>query len=444
MQKIKTIVNCLLILLVGVLTGTVFMIGVYMLPTGPMKQNVARSSALFDYEGIYPQLITGYKSAQLDNCTDAIMLGTAVCSDSSLSRIKQAMLNERVEYRDEKTVQSLNDYVNNVAGKEEEQVVVEYSRYWHGYLVLLKPILLFFDYADIRCFNLIVQTILFGLAAFLFCEKGYKRMLIPLLGLLLVLNPATEALSLQFSSVLYITMTGLMVFLTHSRQFLQNRKSLIYLFLITGIMTSFLDLLTYPLLPLGVLLTAVWVMSEDISVKKWLRDGLIYAVTWGIGYAGMWGGKWIMASVILQKNVVADAASQILLRTSGQGFGESETITGLQVLWKNIGVLIKWPYVLLAAAICIYIVIQIKKYGCADRLKNIWKKLIPFICIACIPLVWYFCLKNHSYINYWFTYRELGITVFALLSWPVGIPGQPGRQPMENKYEEGIQNVRKF
>jgi hypothetical protein len=43
-----------------------------------------------------------------------------------------------------------------------------------------------------------------------------------------------------------------------------------------------------------------------------------------------------------------------------------------------------------------------------------WKYLI-FVVIALYPFVWYFVLKNHSYIHNFFTYRNLSITVLSLL-----------------------------
>ena len=115
---------------------------------------MARSSAVFDYEGVYPQLVQGYKSSQLDNCTDAIMLGIAAYSEEPAGGIKKAaalaMDARRVEFRGDDPVRSLNDYVNEVEGKEEQKQVVGYTRYWHGYLIPLKLLLLFFDYGDIR------------------------------------------------------------------------------------------------------------------------------------------------------------------------------------------------------------------------------------------------------------------------------------------------------
>lgn len=40
--------------------------------------------------------------------------------------------------------------------------------------------------------------------------------------------------------------------------------------------------------------------------------------------------------------------------------------------------------------------------------------IIPYAIMACYPIAWYVLIQNHSYIHYWFAYRELAISVFAV------------------------------
>ena len=51
-----------MVLLVCVVIGAFLLVLVYMLPTDEMKENVARSHNMYDYEGTYPEVIDGYKS----------------------------------------------------------------------------------------------------------------------------------------------------------------------------------------------------------------------------------------------------------------------------------------------------------------------------------------------------------------------------------------------
>lgn len=77
------------------------------------------------------------------------------------SALHDALYNARYEYEDTSMVQALNDYANDVAVKEPIRYEMTYPRYWHGYLVVLKPLLLFFNVSEIRLLNLLVQTALF-------------------------------------------------------------------------------------------------------------------------------------------------------------------------------------------------------------------------------------------------------------------------------------------
>lgn len=56
-----------------ILAGFLLLAVVYMLPAGRMKSHIAESDEVFNYEGIYPQLMYGIKSSQLDNYTDGLI-----------------------------------------------------------------------------------------------------------------------------------------------------------------------------------------------------------------------------------------------------------------------------------------------------------------------------------------------------------------------------------
>lgn len=424
-QKIIQIAGDLLkgigILAGGSILGVLLLAAVYLLPVSPMKENVARSSAIFDYEGVYPQMVQGYKSSQLDNCTDAIMLGIAAYSEEPAGGIRKAaalaMDARRVEFLGDDPVRSLNDYANDVEGKEDRKQVVGYTRYWHGYLIPLKLLLLFFDYGDIRFLNLFVQFFLTGWLMVLMMENGRKSLLIPFSILICVMNPVAEAMSLQFSSVYYITLISMLLILWGKRE--KMIRSAAWFFFCIGVLTSFFDLLTYPLLTLGVPLALMILLFEGKMGEKLL---LIIKVccTWGLGYAGMWGCKWIVASILLQRNVFTDAYQQILFRSSMQSDGNA--LQWGEVVWRNMRVLLRWPYFFLAAAAGIILLKMVWSVGLKDRERSAFLFGIPFFVIALMPFVWFCALGNHSYQHYWFTYRELGITCFALLAYLAELP----------------------
>ena len=135
---------------VSILAGLMLLFAVYALPVEDMKANVARFSEIFNYEGIYPQMVSGYKYMQLDNYTDSIMLGAAIY-DGPEGTMDKAVNNYHPDSAQLSPELALMNYANEVSAYEYFQI--PYGRYWHGYLVPLKLLLLFFDYSDIRVLN---------------------------------------------------------------------------------------------------------------------------------------------------------------------------------------------------------------------------------------------------------------------------------------------------
>lgn len=388
--------------------GFLLMSAVYLLPTGRMKGHVANSSELFNYEGIYPQIIQGYKCSQLDNYTDALMYATAI-HPGSQNAVRDAMKNARYEYQDEKMVQALNDYANDAAGKEELKYEVTYPRYWHGYLVILKPLLLLFDVSEIRMLNMVAQGSLLLVLLYLIRKRLKECYQIPVLMMVAVLNPIVLPLSLQFSWVYYIGLIGAIWLLWRKDPF--ERKNYLLIFGILGMMTSYVDLLTYPLITLGLPLVLLLLMDRERNWKKQIYLVLEVSAIWGIGYAVMWGGKWIFASLFGGMDFVSDVFSEIAFRVSM--VGESEEKLTIGMVWeKQLSVLQNWGYLLIAVLFLGYMVFYLKNEKRVVE-KEKFLNALPYLLIALFPFVWFTALSNHSYEHYWFTYRELAVAVLA-------------------------------
>mgnify|MGYP007099149449 FL=1 len=119
----------------------------YLLPTHPMEANVRSSIDIFYTESVYPQQVKGYKSSQLDNETDAIMLLDAIHPAQNRSALENALRVSRITFSD--TTSSCIDLIQYAWENKTPDQTVDYTRYWHGYLVWLKPLLLLMDYADL-------------------------------------------------------------------------------------------------------------------------------------------------------------------------------------------------------------------------------------------------------------------------------------------------------
>ena len=174
MKKLR---NYIFILLISIFVGLAALFIVYLLPTDRMEANVRSSIDIFYTEGVYPQQAKGYKSSQLDNETDAIMLLDAIHPAQNRSALENALRVSRITFSD--TTSCCIDLIQYAWENKTPDQTVDYTRYWHGYLVWLKPLLLLMDYADLRMLNMMLQLLLLLTVIKYFLQKNLTGYLFP-------------------------------------------------------------------------------------------------------------------------------------------------------------------------------------------------------------------------------------------------------------------------
>lgn len=399
----KKISKLLLILFMGIIGGTFLLLLVNVLPNERMQRHISESTSVMEEEGDYPMLMDGYISSRLDNFTDSIMLVTAANKEDT-NFVDRTVNMYRVNYEDKRPAEVLVDY-----GKGNPDYTVSgYPRYWHGYQLALKPLLLIFNYQEIRYINMCLQILLIAFVVAIMWKKDMKLYILPYLVTICSLMPASVALSLQFSAVFYLTNISIILLLVWFES-IQVTGNTLSFFLSIGMMTSYFDLLTYPLVTCGIPLIVYFILKKEHSIQYDILETVQYGIIWAIGYGGMWAGKWIIGSILLRKNIINDALAAIFNRTSSEDYGRKEAIL------KNMSAMfetpIKYIFLLLILILVISLIIRMVKD------KKIYLKNFHYVIIAAIPFAWYMVLVNHSCVHFWFTYRELAIFIFAILVW---------------------------
>ena len=138
---------------------------------------------------------------QLDNFTDSLMLLTASHPNGE-NPWKDAIRVPQFRSNDMEPTQLLIDMFS---GQETEKQEVSYGRYWHGYLIFLKPLLAVFSYSQIRDILSMVQIGLFMVIVLLLAKKEKYYHSIGMFLFWMVMNPIAGMLSLQYSSLLILT-----------------------------------------------------------------------------------------------------------------------------------------------------------------------------------------------------------------------------------------------
>lgn len=403
-DKLILLVKFLLLTVGGGAAGSAAMAAVYLLPVARMDANVRSSMEVFYTESVYPQQAPGYKTTQLDNETDAIMLLGAIYDGGGESFLKQSMRVARVAFEDVSS--NCNGLIRYAWENQTPDSVRGYSRYWHGYMLWLKPLLLFLDYADIRMLNMMLQTFLLLYLVRELAEKGMKRYLPAFLAALVVINPAAVSMSLQFSSIYYIILISMILVMKFHKKW-DERKRYPQMFYILGMLTVFFDFLTYPVAALCMPLILVLLLGR----KDWrtgLKEACIFSICFGAGYAGMWFGKWAAASLILQENVIGNAVAQIGVHTA-EAVVTGETLSHAGAVLRNMKVLWKWPYFIFFTALFLFCALKVSWRKAVKRLPDV----LPVLAVSLIPFAWLYVTSSHAVWCYWYTYRGLMASVFG-------------------------------
>ena len=418
------IFKIIVVLTITGLVGFAMLCFVYIIPTDIIVKHLS-GTMIFAKETEQYEYAAGYKGAILDNTTDAIMLGEAAYCSGNI--FEDASVTPRISYEDSEPVFSLLGVVNR--DSERAFSIVHYSRYWHGYLIILKPFLYFFDYADLRMFNLAGTLLLsFAIILSLYRSEIYKRYTLAIIVMLVFWNIYSIGMCLQYSSCFYISIISTLVLISRSEDFSANacRKYIFFLFI--GMVTSYFDFLTYPIVTLGLPLTVYVLYNKSKSNIKNIRecleeliDVIKTTIIWSIGYLGYWLEKWIIGSVFSAENVLKDAYENIMLRTGTEVGGDATNqISRLEIIAYLLRVSFgKWLYVFMFGAVFMCLIYrwwQKRNELAQTRFAQLILNRIVLLFIGLYPVFWYFMAANHSYVHPRIVYRALGLMIFAWIS----------------------------
>lgn len=394
-----------LLMAAGCVLGFALLTAAYCLPAEPMKQNLRKTADTFLTEGNRPQVIPTYPGSTGDGYTDALMLTEAIFDDPQISPLRKAIY----VYRRAGSESASADLGDLLEGNRDMPWVISYERYWHGYLVFLRPLLLIFNYGDLRMLMCTAQVLLFALIVVLLCRRGMPELVVPFAAAVLTLSPMGTMLSLQYFSVYAVAMLGMLAVLCLDAQLCRGARY-IELFVLLGMLTSYLDFLTYPLATLG--LPLLLVLYRHTGGRGLLRFAAAAAAAWVVGYLGFWALKWAAGSLLAQENLFMSAVYRVGYQTSTTYIGTNRW----QVIAENLAAVCRPGYALLYTGSALACALPVlRRRGGGRRLLSGGRLLL--LLVGLTPFIWWMAAANHSMDHAFFTYRLLAVTVFAVLAW---------------------------
>ncbi|MCD7835083.1 MAG: hypothetical protein LUG83_00170, partial [Lachnospiraceae bacterium] len=164
------LINNIILLALFTAAGLMLLLLVHLIPAGRQQQHVREALPAIEAEFVQSALIDGYPGSFTGGFTDCLMLENAVYKNPIHSALEQALLMYRGESGEGDgwaTGYSLVDFLNG----EEQTREISYARYWHGYLVVLKPLLYLTNFNTIRLLQASVQLLLAGFVVIAFSGK---------------------------------------------------------------------------------------------------------------------------------------------------------------------------------------------------------------------------------------------------------------------------------
>ena len=453
------------ILFVSMIFGALLLTFVYSLPTDKIINHVNDSLDIYKHELDKPHWaggthdgedVRGYSSihTNLDNFTDAFMLLKAMypIEDNAFAETIQNFGAPRPVEADAFMAMLLvpswdpvpisQSPVHTLILTKEDPVQLAsnqldlYVLYWHGYLTILKPALMFATVQDLRVMNLYIQMVLIATALILIYRRLGIFEMYAFLLVIAAINPVTTAMNFQNSDVFYIVLLST-IFILSRNEFLLRGRNYLYFFLIIGIVTTYFDFLTYPIASLGIPLCVCVMMNKKFfftsTPKEILKKLSSYTFAWGFGYVGMWVSKWVVvfggfiAYEIPDASIIFSAGiNRVLYRLSTSLSPEQSgpTFNPIEVFERNFDALMSAPFPLflgLCAIALLCLLIAHRKNFNPTR-----GALITFGLIALLPFVWYAAAKNHSWIHAYMTYRDLTVSLFSVSCFFIGCLREAG------------------
>lgn len=406
MKKAASVVlKYMAVFIAAVLILTVILCLAAMIPKEKIRENALESAEYLSRGELFPMVIDGVEGSKIDHYADAVLLNIAWSYDVRYP-LRSVMLSAYYFTPDHEENENFL-----IAVREDKEPNQQYLRYWHGSIAVVRPLLTILPVRGIYVFNAVLLMLLF-----LILMTVLLRMHEPVPAFGILMGSILTAwwfvpLSLEYT---WMCQLSLLACLIMTLLFRRERKDLYGLFFfITGIVTIYLDFFTTETLTLLLpLLTLIWLERGKENVLKIAAEAVI---SWGIGYVGMWVMKWIMAAAVFRENVIPYLSGHIQ-----EWLGGSPDYSFLRYVAaaesRNVSCMFPAGYGAAGAAAAIILVLGVSFFGFRYRRKGADLKLICiFVALGTIPFLRYIVLRSHSFRHYFFTYRALAATVFAIV-----------------------------
>ncbi len=408
------------------------------IPQTTIQKQSQSSAEYFADRAPFALLYQDYANTIQDNYSDTVLCDIAYCIDPShpFSSVIRA------KYAQDEYEEAYEGYLAAVNGTEEPNR--EYGRYWHGSLVLIRPLLAVMPIGTIRILcGSVILILQFIIATILFKRRKTAFAVCWLLGLLLV-HPWMFFTSLEYGTAFLTASAASLVILLKKDH---SDAGTMPFFVVIGVITCFVDFLTTETLtftlPMLLLLADRIATGRESgrtsdttrTAKEVCLSVIKNGLCWLGGYLLMFVLKLGLLAAVAGMDVVQSSMNEGLLRLGGSVRTANISIApivdfGTQIsgaIWHNLACLYPTHTGEMQAAAAWIPTLVILAVGFAavyllhTRIDG--KLFLPMGMVALLPYLRFLVLSNHAYEHFFITYRAqmVPIVVFLFFVFENGI-----------------------
>ena len=454
---LKQTALCGLIFLLMTALLTAALAGAARIPKSAIRENMEESAEFLSANPRFYYLVPGIESSERHLYADCITLNIAWNYDEKapLRSVMEAKYYTSTEDVNKSLRASVRD---DLPGNK------EYLRYWHGSAGAIRFLHLFWNVKQIYLFHGLLMAVLFLWLIRILWKAAMKAeagcLVISMILVSAWFVPFCLEYTWTFLCMLAASIVGVKLAMKSKWQYVP------VFFLVTGMVTVFLDFLSAETLSLVIPLllmlrvrqreevevgndagrarvldseaivepaqqslqaavdvpagsTPVSVPTQAPQQKRRLLFPLSACGAWLIGFLGMWAVKWVIASAVLHENVMPLVTGHIEERI-GRGNDSLSLIPYMfGAVGRNLRCLFPLEYGIAGAGavllvLLLFLIIPVARDRIRIRPAINWKRVLLYAAIGCIPIIRFMVLHNHSWYHQSFTYRALAGTALAV------------------------------
>lgn len=390
---------------------------VSLIPREKIQKNMEKSAAYLQQKGAaFPFTVIGVGCSHADYYADAVLLNVAFYFEREhpAESVSWAHFYSEDKYDWNGMV---TDYLS-FAVKNQPEPNQQYLRYWHGSLVIVRPLLIWLSISAIYKLLGGLLWILLGSIVILLIRKGFRKEAVAFILAMIAVSVWFVPVCLEYTWMFLVMAITTLIVIRFSLK--QEFDKMPGLFLCVGMITVFLDFFTTETITLLIPLLFMSAIrhKQNSDPPHWISVVHCSAL-WGTGYIAMWMTKWIFATVVLKQDVMPFVRNSIT-----EHLGTDNRLSLVQLWCKsirnNIHTLSTLNYGMIGAALTIllffcliFLPVVLNKITLKKHIQKEWGML--YLLIGMIPYLRFIVLSGHSAVHSCFTYRAQAASIMAFI-----------------------------